>query len=153
MLPRGKMLVVNSKSGVIHHKEQCADHLPKTINQASVYQLASSSRFHGSKKVEILGDLTDSVSAEDAIELLLLAVDDNPTTVHLYDKLVKLLGKIKRYESIHLILANGKSILLSKQAKLAVGTKKYNEYTRAIEHINLQQEKANERARIAAFRI
>ncbi|QSZ42346.1 hypothetical protein GJV85_09590 [Sulfurimonas aquatica] len=61
-------------------------------------------RFHKTKKVHILSELSKNLSAEDAIEILLLAVNNNPTSVHIYDKLIKLLGKLKRYTSIHLLL-------------------------------------------------
>ncbi len=86
-LPRSNELVVNDKSGVIHHKILCSDHLPKRSSKSSPYELAAKTRFHGSHKVGILSELTKNVSAEDAIEILLLAAEDNPTSVHIYDRI------------------------------------------------------------------
>lgn len=152
-LPGSNELIINDKSGVIHHKVLCADHLPQKSSNSTPYELAAKARFHGSHKVGILSELTKDVSAEDAIEILLLAVEDNPTSVHVYDRIVRLLGKIKRYESIHLLLENAEGNLLNQLKDIKEGSKKYNEYSKAISHIQLQRKKARERARYSALRI
>lgn len=152
-LPSSNELVVNDKNGVIHHKVLCSNHLPKRSSKSMPYELASKARFHSSHKVGILSELTKDVSAEDAIEILLLAAEDNPTSVHVYDRIVKLLGKIKRYESIHILLENAETNLLGQLKDIKEGTKQYSEYSKAISHIQLQREKAKERARYSALRV
>ncbi|MDE8602704.1 hypothetical protein M3I01_007170 [Marinomonas sp. RSW2] len=152
-LPSSNELVVNDKNGVIHHKVLCSEHLPKKTSKSTPYKLAAKTRFHGSQKVGILSELTKDVSAEDAIEILLLAADDNPTSVHIYDRIVRLLGKIKRYESIHILLENAEANLLEKIKDLRTGSKKHKKYSKAISHIQLQRHKARERARYSALRI
>lgn len=150
-LPQGKNLVVNSKSGIIHHKELCADHLPSSKNQRASSVLTPKTKFHGTHKVSILTKVTEGVSAEDAIEILLLAVEDNPTSVHIYDKLVKLLGKLKRYESIHLLLENAENSLKLSSVQIKEGSKERKKYEKAISHIQLQREKARQRAVYSAI--
>jgi len=95
LISDASQLVINKKSGVIHHKMFCRNHLPISKNIINDLSLAHGIRFHQSKKVSILSSLSEQVSAEDAIEIILLAVENNPTSVHLYDKLIKLLGKLK----------------------------------------------------------
>lgn len=97
-------LIINKKTDVIHHKKLCSDRLPIDKNVAESNYHSVNIRCHKSKKVPILDLISQTRSAEDAIEILLLAAEGNPTSVHIYDKLIKLLGKIKRYESIHLLL-------------------------------------------------
>jgi hypothetical protein len=152
-LPQGKNLVVNSKSGVIHHKILCADHLPSESNTRSGTQFISKSKFHSSHKVGILTKITENVSAEDAIEILLLAVEDNPTSVHIYDKIVKLLGKLKRFEAIHLLLENADNNLSKIADEKIMGSKEYKKYEKAITHVRLQRRKTRERARYSALNL
>jgi len=150
-LPQGKNLIINKNSGVIHHKQLCSDHLPSTHNIGNPAKLSYKARFHGTHKVAILTKVTEGISAEDAIEILLLAVEDNPSSVHIYDKLVKLLGKLKKFESIHMLLENAENNL-TKLSKLCVfGSKQYKKYEKAIAHVRLQRGKAKYRARNAAF--
>jgi hypothetical protein len=152
-LPQGKNLIVNAKSGIIHHKTLCADHLPAENNILSGAKLISESKFHGSHKVGILTKITENVSAEDSIEILLLAAEDNPTSVHIYDKIVKLLGKLKRYESVHLLLESAESNLRKIANEKTLGRKERKKYEKAIVHVRLQRKKAKERARYSALNL
>jgi len=151
-LPEGRNLVINSKTGVIHHKEICSDHLPEPGNTASTAHLVANSQFHLTKKVQILDRVAEGVSAEDAVEILMLSAENNLTSVHIYDKLVKLLGKLKRYESIHLLLESAENELDNNLSRLKQGTKKYKKYEKALNHIKTQREKVLQRARLAALK-
>jgi hypothetical protein len=152
-LPQGKNLIVNKRNGTIHHKLICKNHLPKNIDKSSPLSLASNSRFHGSYKVAILSKITEGVSAEDAIEILMLATENSPTSVHLYDKVVKLLGKIKRYESIHLLLDSAERKINELSSQQTKGSKKHKECVKASLHIQKQKEKSRSRARYSALSI
>ena len=152
-LPQGRHLVVNSKSGVIHHREICSEHLPLEKNRTSKPSLKLNAKFHASRKVSILTKITEGVSAEDAIEILLLATEDHPTSVHIYDKLVRLLGKLKRYESIHLVLEHAENNLKRSSSQMVVGSKERRKYEKAISHVRLQREKARQRAVYAAIKM
>ncbi len=143
--------VINKAIGTIHHKKLCSDHLPIGKNATDFDNSTSNIKFHKSKKVPILDLLTQNRNAEDAIEILLLAVDGNSTSVHIYDKLIKLLGKIKRYESIHLLLRNAEDDLNQALLEKESGTKEYKKYQKALQHIQMQKEKVLSNARIRAF--
>lgn len=153
-LPTGNQLIVNKKSGIIHHTQICKDHLPKKNNIGNNVDFTKKVKFHKTKKIQILNQLTENVSIEDSIEiLLLLATSNNPTSVHLYDKLIKLYGEIKNYGSIHLLLSNAEIIISNKLRVINKRTKEYKRYTKALTHIKLQQEKALDRARYKALNL
>lgn len=144
-------LIINKKTGVIHHKKLCSGHLPIDKNVADSNYNSSKIRCHKSKKVPILDLISQTRSAEDAIEILLLAAEGNPTSVHIYDKLIKLLGKIKRYESIHFLLKSAEDELSQSLAEKKWGTKEHKKYLKALQHIQGQKEKVLRNARNRAI--
>ena len=144
-------LTINKTTGIIHHRKLCSDHLPIGKNVTDFNNSTSNIKFHKSKKVPILDLLTQNRNAEDAIEILLLAADGNSTSVHIYDKLIKLLGKIKRYESIHLLLRDAEDDLNQALLEKKSGSKEYKKYQKALRHIQMQKEKVLSNARIRAF--
>lgn len=146
-----KNLIINKTTGTIHHKNLCSDHLPIDKNVIDFANSTSNIKFHKSKKVPILDLLAQNRNAEDAFEILLLAADGNSTSVHIYDKLIKLLGKIKRYESIHLLLRNAENDLNQALLEKKSGTKEYKKYQKALRHIQMQKEKVLSNARTRAF--
>ena len=83
-----KNLIINNTSGIIHHKMLCFDHLPIEKNRSDSNYDSSKLRFHKSKKVSILDLIAQNRTAEDAIEILLLAAEGNPASLHIYDKLI-----------------------------------------------------------------
>lgn len=149
----GKNLIINSKSGIIHHREICKEHLPIPSNITNNLNLIIKSNFHSTKKLQILDRITDGISAEDAIEILMVSAEHSPTSVHIYDKLVKLLGKLKRYESIHFLLENAENKLKDEMFKHSFGTKAFKKYKKAISHIQLQKTKVAQRAKISALNL
>ncbi len=152
-LPNNDMIVVNKKTGVIHHKILCKKHLPKSNNINNYITFNTKLRFHKTKKVAILTNLSQNTNAENAIDVLLLATENNPTAVHLYDALVKLLGKVKRYEVIHLLLNDAERKLTDKLIFIRKGTKEYKKITKALLHVQLQKSKSLNRARYRALKI
>jgi len=142
-----KSLVINKKTGIIHHKELCAGHLPIDKNISDSNYHSSKIRFHKSKKIPILDLISQNKSSEDAIEILLLAAEESPTSVHIYDKLIKLLGKVKRYESIHLLLKSAEDELIQILLGKKWGTKEQKKYQKALKHIQGQKEKLLRNAR------
>ena len=152
-LPNSDMIVVNKKTGVIHHKILCKKHLPKSNNINNHITFNTKLKFHKTKKVEILTSLSQNTNAENAIDVLLLATENNPTSVHLYDELVKLLGKVKRYESIHLLLNDAERKLTDELKFIRKGTKEYKKFVKALFHVQLQKSKSLNRARYRALKI
>ena len=159
-LPNGNQLVINKKSGTIHHKIICKNHLPKKNNVGNNIDFIKNVKFHKSKKLQILNKLTENISIEDSIEILLLAISNDPTSVHLYDKLIKLYGEIKRYGEIHSLLSNAEIIISNKIKMLKIElsdclnkTKEYKRYNKALMHIKLQQSKALDRARYKVLNV
>jgi len=152
-LPNSDMVVVNKNTGVIHHKVLCKKHLPKSSNLDHHITFNTKLKFHETKKVEILTTLSQNTNAENAIDILLLATENNPTSVHLYDELVKLLGKVKRYEAIHLLLSDAERNLTDKLKFIKKGTREYKKFAKALLHIQLQKNKSLNRARYRALKI
>ncbi|WP_121626588.1 hypothetical protein [Poseidonibacter antarcticus] len=152
-LPNGNQLIVNKKNGIIHHKIICKDHLPKKKNIGSNMSFASNVKFHKSKSIEILNQLTKNISVEDSIEILLLATANNPTSVHLYDKLVKLYGKIKKYDSIHILLSNAEIKISYMLIEMNNNTKEYKRYNKALSHVLILQQKVLDRIRYKALNL
>ena len=62
-----------------------------------------------------------------------------------------MLGKLKRYESIHLLLRNAENDLTEALLEKKSGTKEYKKYQKALQHIQMQKEKVLDNARIRAF--
>lgn len=142
-------LVVNKKTGVIHHREICKNHLPLEENLITRVSLKSKLKFHKSFKISILSRVSNEISVDDAIELLLVAIQSSPTSVHLYDKLIKLYGQLKRYDSIHLMLANVEQQLYMESKDLDKKTKDYIKYNKALIHIKKQRAKAFQRKKVS----
>ena len=152
-LPNSDMIIVNKKTGVIHHKILCKKHLPKSKNINNHITFNTKLKFHETKKVEILTSLSQNTNAENAIDVLLLATENNPTSVHLYDELVKLLGKVKRYESIHLLLSDAERKLTNELKFIRKGTKEYKKFVKALFHVQSQKSKSLNCARYRALKI
>lgn len=150
-LPNSNQLIINKNTGVIHHEIFCKNHLPKEKNRKLDKKLSPYVKFHESKKIQILNKISQDISIEDSIQVLLLAVENNPTSVHLYDKLIKLFGTIKRYESIHLLLNNAETNIISKIGTLSMKTKEYKRYNKALKHIKIQKNVALIKARYKAI--
>lgn len=150
-LPNSNQLVINKNTGVVHHEIFCKNHLPKEKNRTSNRKISANIKFHESKKIQILNKISQDISIEDSIQVLLLAVENNPTSVHLYDKLIKLFGTIKRYESIHLLLNDAEINITNKINTLNNKTKEYKRYNKALKHIQVQKNIALIKARYKAI--
>lgn len=150
-LPNSNKLVINKNTGVVHHEIFCKNHLPKEKNRKLDNKISSKVKFHESKKIQILNNISQNISIEDSIQVLLLAVENNPTSVHLYDKLIKLFGTIKRYESIHLLLNDAEISISNKIITLNNRTKEYKRYNKALKHIQSQKNIALVKARYKAI--
>ncbi|MCD4668730.1 MAG: hypothetical protein K8R44_09170, partial [Sulfurimonas sp.] len=150
-LPNSNQLVINKNTGVVHHEIFCKNHLPKEKNRKLDKKISPNVKFHESKKIQILNKISQNISIEDSIQVLLLAVENNPTSVHLYDKLIKLFGTIKRYESIHLLLNTAERDISNKINMLSSKTKEYKRYNKALKHIQTQKNIALIKARYKAI--
>jgi hypothetical protein len=146
-------MVINFRSGVIHHTVFCATHLPLPKNRRLSTTLKREDHFHKSLKVKILETIAAQRPDEDAVQLLLLALEGNTTTIHVYDRLIRLLGKLKRYESIHFLLENARKTLIASRDSSLPGTKAFCRYAKAVRDIELRQEQARMRARAATVRL
>ena len=145
-------LVINSRSGVIHHMVFCATHLPLPGNCRAPSTLNKEDHFHRSVKGRILEVIAADRQDEEAVQLFLLALEGQPTTMHLYDRLIRILGRLKRYESIHLLLEHAHKTLTVSRDAYRPGTRVFRQYAKAVQAIELRQEQARRRARAVALR-
>jgi hypothetical protein len=145
-------LVINSRSGVIHHMVFCAAHLPLPGNRRAPSTLTKTDHFHTSVKVRILEVLAADRPDEEAVQLFLLALEGQPTTMHIYDRLIRILGRLKRYESIYLLLEYAHKTLTASRDTYRPGTRVFRQYAKAVQAIELRQEQARGRARAVAVR-
>lgn len=105
-------LVAHRKTGVVHHKDVCSDHLPAGGNRAPVAQ-ANLARLHlhRERRQQILQAFAKTAlkanRARDAIHFLEVAIALNPTSVRLYDWLARIHGGIKEYDRIEEIFQGG----------------------------------------------
>jgi hypothetical protein len=147
-----RLAVVNKKTNVIHEAEICQDHLPSATNLLRS-RIPPTARYHGDRAVHILTELARQAPDEDAVRLLLLTKDLNPTAVHIYDMLIRTLGRLKRYESIHLLLNDAERVLSELIAAEVQGSKRFLELMRAKEAIRMRRRTVNARAVLAVTRV
>lgn len=81
-------LIINKKTGIIHHKKLCSNHLPIDKNVSDSNYHSSEIRCHKSKKVPILDLIAQTRSADDAIEILLLAAEGSLLSNIIYHKFI-----------------------------------------------------------------
>jgi len=136
-------LVTNSNNGIAHHRDICSNHIPFTSNQR---KLQPGDVIHESLRVNIFEALArDEIKDEDKIKWLVEAIEFDPTALRIYDKLTRLYGKLKRYESIHLTLRNGHSRVI-KLADQAASQKTKVRYVNIANLIEERQVAASNRA-------
>jgi hypothetical protein len=147
-----RLAVVNRKTNVIHEAAICQDHLPSAKNRLRT-PIPHTARYHGDRAIHILTELARQAPDEDAVRLLLLAKDLKPSAVHIYDMLIRILGRLKRYESIHLLLNDAERGLSELIAAEVHGSKRSLELMRAKEAIRMRRWTVNARAAFAVTRV
>ena len=100
-----KYLILNNKSGVVHHKIICADHLPIEQNRGDIILFSKGHHLHRSKAVYIAETLSKLVEDSYKEILLIEAIRNSPTSTHLYGPLIKMWGKNREYLKIHSFLS------------------------------------------------
>lgn len=140
-------LVINLKSGIVHHKNECKDHLPANYEQLNSSDLT---RIHAGKRVKITEKLISSLPDNQAEALLIEAIKLSPTTTHLYKYLVKMWGRKMEYSKTHEFLGVNIKYLSAKLASTN-NQKEMKRFTKAIGELNNRQIKAEYLAGIARF--
>lgn len=121
-----KNLVVNIKTNVVHHKRICSDHLPNIKNINFFDKSFRDAGIHKDFSSRILESIVDEpLDFKSAIFCLEKAIEINPHGLHLYDKLVRKLGSVKRYNEIHIILEEAHEKFLNQLHKMKPNTKNY----------------------------
>lgn len=123
-------IIVNKKTKIIHHKDICVDHLPSENNQI-ISHIDKADKYHKVHAANILYQLACKASDKDAVVFLLQAIAIQPKAIHVYDKLIRILGKLKKYELIHYTLKKAKTHLSEKMNEFQIGSKKYLELEKA----------------------
>lgn len=104
-------LIVNPSSDVVHHAVACKNHFDAITTKESLGNLSVSDvRLHTGYQHYILELLADE-AVEDgdfdtAIARLNAAIEARPFAYHLYDRLIKILGRLRRYDDIDQLLGN-----------------------------------------------
>jgi hypothetical protein len=80
--------------------------LPKYKNQTSVKNVQSLSQLHDGVELKIYELLARKADDEQAAKYLQLAIQKSPGSLHLYDLLVRIYRKQRRYDEIHKLLDN-----------------------------------------------
>jgi len=147
-----RLAVVNKKTQVIHDATIYQEHLPSVKNRLHA-PIPNTAHYHSDRAVRILVELARHTPDEEAVRVLLLAKDLRPHAVHVYDMLIRVLGRLKRYESIHLLLSDAERMLLDLMAVEVHGSQRFRELMRAKEAIIMRRRFVNARAARAAMRI
>jgi hypothetical protein len=90
--------VRNLKTLTAHDEAICARHLPKEANRGPALR---GDRIHRGKEAQVFEALAlDFGSRSARIDYLLQAISYAPFSIHLYDRLIRALGTMKRYDEI-----------------------------------------------------
>jgi len=132
---RSDELVTNVASGVIHHRRLCAGHLPSQRHRARVTDTIQTGAIHQSMSASILEELAkDANDNEQATIYLKHAIEQSPASLRLYDRLVRIYGRQRRYQQIHKLLEDG------------LASAKQKELPRIVSGFEMRIAKAKERA-------
>ena len=143
-----KRLVTNSRSKVTHHFDACKFHLPLPANQRATQ---AGDEIHESLRVKILEILAiGSWHDEERVELLFLAIEHDPCAMRIYDRLIRVLGRLKRYHKIHTTLQLG-VVRVKALADLAINGRERKRFERAGSSLKIRQDSAIKRATARAI--
>lgn len=145
-LATNSIFVAHKASHVIHHIEICAGHLPSELNRVPVNEFNETYIIHRSKRFKILEYVVQQGADEKAVQLLSAALDQSPTTIHLYDALLRVLGKLKRYEEIHNELNSASQTLTRQLNSHQRGSTSYKHIEKALAQLRLRIQQAQRRA-------
>ena len=110
-------LILNRKTGIIHHSKLCAGHLPNVGNQILDFGETKNVSPHNYKNLNMYEVIAKQHMAEnnidEAITYFKKAIELTPERIHLYDRLAKLYGKQKKYELIQPLYKNGISKVIA----------------------------------------
>lgn len=110
--------VGNSQTKVLHHIEACADHLPDPAHAVYGDQAASFCvhQDHLRRIHEAIADRQiASNDDEGAIRNLRAAIAASPLSIHLYDRLIHVYGRLKQYDAIPALLAEAEQVAARQQ--------------------------------------
>lgn len=141
-------LIVNKKTGVIHHKDLCIDHIPQ--HKTSVTN-SITCRIHGSKKMQITSKLIGKIPDKLATDLLIENIVSSPTSTHLYKYLIKIWGKNKEYEKIHNFLKTNIEFLRH-TLTISTNPKIVKKLTKALNELEVRKNKAEYLANIVKLK-
>ena len=112
-------LIVNANTGVIHHRDVCAGHLPALKNQVKVANYTGEHWLHNhfDSRFKMIDAIADRLTQEDEITFLQSVIKRQPFAVHLHSRLRKVLGRAKRYEEIHVLYQNALTRARKSQGK------------------------------------
>lgn len=99
-------LVLNPRTNVIHHQKACARHLPRNGKPGATLP-ADLKRLHNGGVFILETMAAEALARKDfdgAIALLRRALVQRPSALHVYDKLVRIYGRLRRYNEIHTLL-------------------------------------------------
>jgi len=148
-LPWNSQIVKNKKTGKIHHLSVCKGHLPSVDNRDVVYFFDSYSSLHGSKKMVISNCLLNVACDEEKEAILLSSIKHSPTSTHLYKPLIKLWGRKKEYENIHVLLDSNIELLKAMAGRSVGNQRLMKKYTKAFLELEERKIVAKYHARIS----
>ncbi|MYM64194.1 hypothetical protein [Pseudomaricurvus sp. HS19] len=140
--------VKNETSGIIHHAEVCANHLPNNLLAVEPRELISSESIHESK-LNHIASLEDLEIEREAI--IINAIKKSPTSTHLYKYLVSEWGRKKEYSRIHTFLETNLEHLKSLLSQYAYDKRLNKKYEKAIAELEQRRDKARYLAKMANF--
>ncbi len=143
--------VLNEKNGIVHHSSICKEHLPSARNACGITSptVTNSLKVHSGKLVHIAGSKAIKLPDEVRESLLLEAIRQSPTSVHLYSQLIKIWGRRKQYHRIHEFLAANVDYIGGLMRKPNNSPKKEKLYRKTYDDLIQRQNKALRLARIA----
>ena len=142
-------LIRHRDTGVIHHKVICARHLPQESKRVQVQETIRldtlhRQEFHEQQSLNIFESLAIELANDNAettaVRLLMEIVDRAPERIHIYDRLIGLLGHLKRYLEIHEMLQASLARLESLRGELEfIDPRRHRAIDKAARALDLRQ--------------
>jgi hypothetical protein len=145
--------VGNSETQTLHHTGACRDHLPAPARRVAFGEGTTSYCVHRGKRVTIHETVAEqhlqNGEYEAAINSLRLAIAASPLSFHLYDKLIRIHGRLRQYDAIQSLLTDAQQFV-SRQPRVSGATGFANaqlrRYDRASSEFAMRLERTKRRA-------
>ncbi|HJU65300.1 MAG TPA: hypothetical protein VJ596_06455 [Gemmatimonadaceae bacterium] len=139
--------VGNAKTKTLHHSVACAKHLPSSANSVAFGDDTRSFCIHRGGRMAgheaVANRQIQSGDFEGAIASLRLAIAASPLSLHLYDKTIRLYGRLRQYDNIRSVLTEGMQFASQQQPR---NPRESRQYDRARAELTLRLDRTTRRS-------